>query len=120
MRSRRAANGVVPSGAAHRARGGGPAVRYVILNLKSGVGRETSAVSLTARLQDDGSTLLIDVDPQDSQIPQREATGKKRIRITLDLDPEMHRFLKVYAAERGLKVSEVLRKLIESLKGSQP
>ncbi len=95
-------------------------MRYVILNLKSGEGGETSAVSLTARLQDEGSALLINVDSQGPRIPRDEATGKKRIRITLDLDPEMHRFLKVYAAERGLKVSDVLRQLIESLKGSQP
>ena len=95
-------------------------MRYVILNLKSGEGGETSAVSLTARLHDGGSALLINVDSQNSRIPQDEATGKKRIRITLDLDPEMHRFLKVYAAERGLKVSDVLRQLIESLQGSQP
>jgi len=40
---------------------------------------------------------------------------KKKVRITVDLDPEMHRFLKVYAAERGMKVSEVVRKLIEGL-----
>jgi len=40
----------------------------------------------------------------------------KKVRITVDLDPEMHRFLKVYAAERGMKVSEVVRGLIEKLK----
>ena len=40
---------------------------------------------------------------------------KKKVRITVDLDPEMHRFLKVYAAERGMKVSEVVRGLIEGL-----
>lgn len=40
---------------------------------------------------------------------------KKKVRITVDLDPEMHRFLKVYAAERGMKVSEVVRKLLSNL-----
>ncbi|NPA71671.1 MAG: hypothetical protein GXO35_02455, partial [Gammaproteobacteria bacterium] len=45
-----------------------------------------------------------------------EPAVKKKVRITVDLDPEMHRFLKVYAAERGMKVSEVMRKLISSLK----
>jgi len=45
-----------------------------------------------------------------------EATPKKKVRITVDLDPEMHRFLKIYAAERGVKVSEVVRGLIEGLK----
>ena len=40
---------------------------------------------------------------------------KKKVRITVDLDPEMHRFLKVYAAERGEKVSDIIRKLIASL-----
>jgi len=43
------------------------------------------------------------------------AAPKKKVRITVDLDPEMHRFLKVYAAERGMKVSEVVRGLISGL-----
>jgi len=42
---------------------------------------------------------------------------KKKVRITVDLDPEMHRFLKVYAAERGVTVSEVVRGLIGELEG---
>ncbi len=45
-----------------------------------------------------------------------EPAERKKVRITVDLDPEMHRFLKVYAAERGLKVSEVVRRLIEGLR----
>jgi len=45
-----------------------------------------------------------------------EPAEKKKVRITVDLDPEMHRFLKIYAAERGLKVSEVVRGLIEGLR----
>ena len=49
---------------------------------------------------------------------------RKKVRITVDLDPEMHRFLKIYAAERGMKVSEVVRGLIEGLReelnGSSP
>jgi len=45
-----------------------------------------------------------------------EPVAKKKVRITVDLDPEMHRFLKVYAAKRGMKVSEVIRGLIQALK----
>jgi len=44
-----------------------------------------------------------------------EPAAKKKVRITVDLDPEMHRFLKVYAAERGMKLSEVVRELINRL-----
>lgn len=40
---------------------------------------------------------------------------KKKVRITVDLDPEMHRLLKVYAAEQGEKVSDIIRKLIATL-----
>ena len=45
-----------------------------------------------------------------------EPAVKKKVRITVDLDPEMHRFLKVYAAERGMKLSEVVRLLINDLR----
>jgi len=45
-----------------------------------------------------------------------EPVAKKKVRITVDLDPEMHRFLKVYAAQRGMKLSEVVRDLLETLK----
>ena len=48
-----------------------------------------------------------------------ETAVKKKVRITVDLDPEMHRFLKVYAAEHGVKISEVIRSLISSLKNTQ-
>ena len=48
-----------------------------------------------------------------------ESAAKKKVRITVDLDPEMHRFLKVYAAEHGVKISEVIRRLISSLKSTQ-
>ena len=44
-----------------------------------------------------------------------EPAAKKKVRITVDLDPEMHRFLKVYAAERGMKVSEIIRSLIRAI-----
>ena len=45
---------------------------------------------------------------------------KKKVRITVDLDPEMHRFLKVYTAERGMKISDLIRGLIASLKTKGP
>ncbi|MER3444708.1 MAG: hypothetical protein C4333_11610 [Meiothermus sp.] len=46
---------------------------------------------------------------------QPEAPGGKRVRVTVDLDPSQHRFLKIFAAERGLKGSEVLRALLAEL-----
>ncbi len=46
----------------------------------------------------------------------QEPAEKKKVRITVDLDPEMHRFLKIYALERGMKVSEVVREWIEELR----
>jgi len=48
-----------------------------------------------------------------------EPAAKKKVRITVDLDPEMHRFLKVYAAERGMKLSEVIRELVKELQHDQ-
>ena len=49
--------------------------------------------------------------PAEAQEP-----AEKKVRITVDLDPEMHRFLKIYALERGMKMSEVVRELIEELR----
>lgn len=43
---------------------------------------------------------------------------KETVRITVDLDPELHRFLKIYAVERQVKVSEVIRELILKLQHS--
>lgn len=50
--------------------------------------------------------------------PNEHAARRKPVRITVDLDPELHRFLKVYAAKHGVTVSEVVRQLIEQLGGS--
>jgi len=47
--------------------------------------------------------------------PVQPAPGRK-VRITVDLDPETHRFLKVYAAQKGVKMSDVIRDLIATLK----
>ena len=55
--------------------------------------------------------------PPEKTAPEEVPPPRRKVRITVDLDPEMHRFLKVYAAERGMKVSEVVRGLIEGLKG---
>lgn len=54
----------------------------------------------------------------------REATERRRagrrpekpVRITVDLDPELHRFLKGFAFEREAKGTEVVRTLLEMLR----
>ena len=48
--------------------------------------------------------------------PEEPPSSGRKVRITVDPGPEMHRFLKIYAAERGMKVSEVVRGLIEELR----
>ncbi len=49
----------------------------------------------------------------------QEPAAKKKVRITVDLDPEMHKFLKIYAAERGMRLSELIREWIEGLRESR-
>lgn len=54
----------------------------------------------------------------------REATERRRagrrpekpVRITVDLDPELHRFLKSFAFEQDAKGTEVVRTLLEMLR----
>ena len=124
-------------------------MRLALLNLKGGTGKATSALSWDEAAGGfDFSTvalpvrdlhrrlpqlargykhLVIDTLPGDAAIvpapeglePAPEAP-KKKVRITVDLDPETHRFLRVYAAERGKKVSEAARGLIGGLKRSGP
>ncbi len=62
-------------------------------------------------------------DDQDArgreEAPERRRAGKrpeKPVRITVDLDPEMHRFLKGFAFEREAKGTEVVRTLLEMLR----
>lgn len=50
---------------------------------------------------------------------QRRRAGKrpeKPVRITVDLDPELHRFLKGFAFEREAKGTEVVRMLLKMLR----
>ena len=53
------------------------------------------------------------------EAPERRRAGKrpeKPVRITVDLDPELHRFLKGFAFEREAKGTEVVRTLLEMLR----
>ncbi len=53
------------------------------------------------------------------ETPERRRAGKrpeKPVRITVDLDPELHRFLKGFAFEREAKGTEVVRMLLEMLR----
>ncbi len=53
------------------------------------------------------------------ETPERRRAGKrpeKPVRITVDLDPELHRFLKGFAFEREAKGTEVVRTLLEMLR----
>ncbi|MDP9454849.1 MAG: hypothetical protein M3Q60_03470 [Actinomycetota bacterium] len=40
----------------------------------------------------------------------------KPVRITVDLDPSLHRFLKTYSVEAGAKGAAVVRALLEELR----
>ena len=50
--------------------------------------------------------------PARRRVPRPE----KPVRITVDLDPELHRFLKGFAFEREAKGTEVVRALLEMLR----
>ncbi len=61
-------------------------------------------------------------DPDD-QAASSGAPGRRRavrpekpVRITVDLDPELHRFLRGFAFEREAKGTEVVRALLEMLR----
>lgn len=54
-----------------------------------------------------------------SQADSREDDQKPRskpVRITVDLDPELHRFLKMYALDSGARGAAVVRALLAELK----
>lgn len=59
--------------------------------------------------------------PENTKIPVADPihpskpSRKETVRITVDLDPELHRLLKIYALEQGVRGSEVLRALLEQL-----
>lgn len=56
--------------------------------------------------------------PVEDPIHPSKPRRKETVRITVDLDPELHRFLKIYAVEHQVKVSEVIRELILKLQHS--
>jgi Arc/MetJ-type ribon-helix-helix transcriptional regulator len=41
------------------------------------------------------------------------------IRITVDLPEELHRQIKIYCATNGLRLADVIRKLISDLMGKE-
>ncbi len=45
-----------------------------------------------------------------------KAAGGKPVRITVDLDPELHRFLKLYALDTGARGAAVVRALLGELR----
>ena len=53
-----------------------------------------------------------------SPVSQDEATEPKAktVRYTVDLDPELHRVLKISALDAGAKSAEVVRALLEELR----
>ena len=54
-----------------------------------------------------------------SQVESGEAEQKptgKPVRITVDLDPELHRFLKLYGLDSGARGAAVVRALLEELR----
>lgn len=51
-----------------------------------------------------------------SQENAGDAEKAKTVRYTVDLDPELHRVLKLYALDAGAKSAEVVRALLEELR----
>jgi hypothetical protein len=47
-------------------------------------------------------------------VPKQASTSRQRVRLSLDVSPELHATLKVAAARRRLSMSELLRQLLES------
>jgi plasmid stability protein len=47
-------------------------------------------------------------------MPAQAATKTPRVRLSLDVSPELHTALKIAAARRRITMSELLRQLLES------
>ena len=73
-------------------------------------------------LEEVGRAILGDDDQGErgrEEATERRRVGRrpeKPVRITVDLDPELHRFLKGFAFEREAKGTEVVRTLLEMLR----
>jgi len=67
-----------------------------------------------AAQQTPGEEGLPTAPPPPAEAP--EPTERKNVRITVDLNPEMHRLLKVYASNQEMKVSKLVWGLIEELR----
>ena len=55
-------------------------------------------------------------NPQRTKPNTRPAPASRvePVRITVDLDPELHRRLKIHCATEGTRISEVIRDLLET------
>ncbi len=71
-----------------------------------------------AEQQAEGVVPEADDQAPSSTAPERWRTVRleKPVRITVDLEPELHRFLKGFAFEREAKGTEVVRALLEILR----
>lgn len=59
-----------------------------------------------------GGSPVSQVDNQDAE----RKLGGKPVRITVDLDQELHRFLKLYVLDSGARGAAVVRALLEELR----